>query len=186
MSSEGFDISAYFSRTPESNDPRVAWAYEGIGYDERLGDFGLVGGGAAGTELDIVDTMLGSPPHTLVTATSAGKHTDGYLLVMEDFGFNQAGLTGTEHPRVRGDVAYHETPNGGGCFAFSSIAFCGSLSHNNYDNNISRLVKNVLDRFMQDGPLPDPPADARVHRGRLAYDPELNRRRLEALAPKGS
>ncbi|MEY2533642.1 MAG: hypothetical protein QOF29_1552 [bacterium] len=183
MSSEGFDISAYYSRTPESNDPRVAWAYEGIGYDERLGDFGLVGGGAAGTELDIVDTMLGSPPHTLLTATSAGRHTDGYLLVMEDYGFSQAGITGTEHPRVRGDIAYHETPNGGACFAFSSIAYCGALSHNGYDNNVSRLTKNVVDRFMQDGPLPDPPPDAVVHRGRQQYDPELNRRRLDTLRP---
>ncbi len=83
-------------------------------YDEKLGNFGLVGGGAAGTELDIVDTMLGSPPHTLVVATSAGRHTEGYLLVMEDYGFNQQGLDGTQHPRVRSDIAYHETPNGGG------------------------------------------------------------------------
>ena len=88
-------------RTPESNDARVAWAFEGITYDEKLGNFGLVGGGAAGTELDIVDTMLGSPPHTLVVATSAGRHTEGYLLVMEDYGFNQQGLDGTQHPRVR-------------------------------------------------------------------------------------
>lgn len=182
MSSEGFDISTYYTRTPESNDPRVSWAFEGIGYDERLGDFGLVGGGAAGTELDIVDTTLGSPPHTLVAATSAGRHTDGYLLVMEDFGFNQAGLTGTEHPRVRSDIAFHETPNGGACFAFSSIAYCGSLSHNNYDNNISRLTKNVLDRFMQDGPLPPPPEEAVIPRGRADYDPELNRGRLDDLA----
>ena len=137
-----------------------------------------MGGGAAGTELDIVDTMLGSPPHTLVVATSAGRHTEGYLLVMEDFGFNQQGLDGTQHPRIRSDIAYHETPNGGGCFAFSSIAFCGSLPWNNGDpakNNISRLVKNVLDRFMKDGPLPPPPADAYKHRGRADYDPPGNK-----------
>ena len=84
MSSEGFDISSYYSRTYESNDPRISWAFEGIDYDEKIGNFGLVGGGAAGTELDIVDTMLGSPPHTLVGATSAGRHTEAYLLVMED------------------------------------------------------------------------------------------------------
>ncbi len=175
MSSEGFDISSYYSRTPESNDPRVAWAFEGIEYDEKLGNFGLVGGGAAGTELDIVDTLLGSPPHTLVVATSAGRHTEAYLLVMEDFGFNQQGLDGTQHPRVRSDIAYHETPNGGGCFAFSSIAFCGSLPWNNGDNNISKLVGNVLNRFMQDGPLPAPPADAVKHRGRADYDPPANK-----------
>ncbi|MCW5717455.1 MAG: LamG domain-containing protein [Bauldia sp.] len=177
MSSEGFDISTYYSRTPESNDARVAWAFEGLEYDEKLGNFGLVGGGAAGTELDIVDTMLGSPPHTLVVATSAGRHTEGYLLVMEDFGFNQQGLDGTQHPRVRSDIAYHETPNGGASFAFSSIAFCGALPWNNGDNNISTLVGNVLNRFMQDGPLPAPPSAAVIHRGRADYDQPLNKAR---------
>ncbi|MDI4232095.1 LamG domain-containing protein [Bradyrhizobium sp. Arg237L] len=177
MSSEGFDISTYYSRTPESNDTRVAWAFEGISYDEKLGNFGLVGGGAAGTELDIVDTMLGSPPHTLVVATSAGRHTEGYLLVMEDYGFNQQGLDGTQHPRVRSDIAYHETPNGGGSFAFSSIAFCGALPWNNGDNNISTLVGNVLNRFMQDGPLPMPDPEAIIHRGRADYDQPMNKAR---------
>ncbi len=81
----------YYSRTEESNNARVAWAFEGIDYDEKLGNFGLVGGGAAGTELDIVDTMLGSPPHTLVVATSAGRHTEGYLLVMEDYRLQPTG-----------------------------------------------------------------------------------------------
>lgn len=170
MSSEGFDISSYFSRTPESNDERVSWAFEGISYDEKLGNFGLVGGGAAGLELDIVDTMLGSPPHTLAVATSAGRHTEAYLLVMEDFGFNQQGLDGTTHPRVRGDIAYHETPNGGACFAFSSIAYCGSLPWNNCKNNISTLTKNVLDRFSKDGPLPPAPASAIKYRGRADYE----------------
>jgi N,N-dimethylformamidase len=53
-------------------------------------------------------------------------------------------------------TSYHETPNGGACFGFSSIASCGALPWNNGDNNISRLTKNVLDRFMMDGPLPPP------------------------------
>ena len=175
MSSEGFDISSYYSRTEESNDPRVSWAFEGIGFDEKLGNFGFVGGGAAGTELDIVDTMLGSPPHTMVVATSAGRHTEAYLLVMEDYGFSQQGIDGTQHPRVRSDIAFHETPNGGGCFAFSSIAFCGSLPWNNCNNNISKLVGNVLNRFMKDGPLPPPPAAAFKHRGRADYDPPANK-----------
>ena len=164
-----------------------AWAFEGITYDEKLGNFGLVGGGAAGTELDIVDTMLGSPPHTLVVATSAGRHTEGYLLVMEDYGFNQQGLDGTQHPRVRSDIAYHETPNGGASFAFSSIAFCGALPWNNGDNNISTLVGNVLNRFMKDGPLPTPQSggDHSSRPGRLRPADEqgskvARRRRQEA------
>ena len=170
MSSEGFDISSYFTRTKDSLDSRVSWAFKGIDYDEKLGNFGLVGGGAAGLELDIVDTMLGSPPHTLAVATSAGRHTEAYLLVTEDFGFNQQGLDGTVHPRVRGDIAFHETPNGGGCFSFSSIAFCGSLPWNNCKNNISTLVKNVLDRFSKDGPLPAAPAGSVKYRGRADYE----------------
>ena len=152
---EGFDLSSVLpAHAGQFDDPRVSWIFEGIGYDERLGDFGLVGGGAAGTELDIVDTTLGTPPHTLLVATSAGRHTDGYLLVMEDFGFNQAGLTGTEHPRVRADIALPRDTQRWRRFAFSSIAYCGSLSHNNYDNNISRLTKNVLDRFAADADAP--------------------------------
>lgn len=174
MAAQGFDISTYFQRTVESNDPRISWAFEGIGYDERLGDFGLVGGGAAGAEVDTVDMTLGSPPHTLLVATSAGLHTDAYLLVTELFGINEAGLSGTQHPRVRADMAYHELPNGGAVFAFSSIAYCGSLSHNGYDNNISRLTANVLNRFSQDGPLPAPAEQDLVARGRLESDPDLN------------
>ena len=45
-------------------------------------------------------------------------------------------------------------------FAVGSITFCGSLSHNGYDNNVSRIVDNVLRRF-RDGPGPD---DGRIGR----------------------
>jgi N,N-dimethylformamidase len=171
MAAQGFDIGTYYTRTPDSRNPRIAWAFEGIPYDEKLGNFGLCGGGAAGLEVDIVDTMLGSPPHTLTVATSAGCHTEAYLLVGEYYGTSQPGIDGTQHPRVRSDLAYHETPNGGACFAFSSIAYCGALPWNNGDNNISKLTKNVLDRFMQDGPLPPPPPESVKPRGRADYDP---------------
>lgn len=173
MVAQGFDISTYFKRTPESDDPRVAWAFEGIPYGARLGDFGLVGGGAAGAELDHVDTTLGSPPHTLLVATSAGLHTDAYLTVTELILTNAPGFTGTQHPRIRADMAFHETPNGGAVWSFSSIAFCGSLSHNGYDNNISTLTANVLNRFMQDGPLPAPDGPDIRARGRFQSTPEL-------------
>jgi N,N-dimethylformamidase len=87
---------------------------------------------------------------------------------------NSPGHTGTQNPRIRADMAFHETPNGGGVWSFSSISYCGSLSHNNYDNNISTLTGNVLNHFMQDGPLPTPDA-AEVHaRGRFASTPALN------------
>ena len=58
-----------------------------------------------------------------------------------------------------------------------SIAFCGSLSHNNGDNNISTLTGNVLNRFMKDGPLPTPSPAAIIHRGRADYDQPMNKAR---------
>jgi N,N-dimethylformamidase len=53
-------------------------------------------------------------------------------------------------------MVYLEYPNGGGVFSTSSIAWCGSLSFNNYNNNVSRITENVLRRFADDEPLPAP------------------------------
>jgi len=63
-------------------------------------------------------------------------------------------MAGDENPRVRADMVYYPTPNGGAVFSTSSISYCGSLSHNNYDNNISKLTENVLKKFISDEPLP--------------------------------
>ena len=62
---------------------------------------------------------------------------------------------GQENPLVRADMAFYPTPNNGGVFSASSIAWAGSLSHNNYKNNVSRITKNVLDRFVSRKPLLD-------------------------------
>jgi N,N-dimethylformamidase len=61
-----------------------------------------------------------------------------------------AGVTG-ERPKalIRVEIVYFETVAGGAVFSTGSITFCGSLSHHNYDNNVSRLLENVLRRFAQ-------------------------------------
>ena len=41
----------------------------------------------------------------------------------------------------------------GGVFSTGSIAWVCALSHNNYDNSISRLAGNVLRRFLDERPL---------------------------------
>ncbi len=150
---EGFDVSSYYRRTEDGRSDQLNWMFDGIAPDEKLGDFGLVGDGAAGLELDIYDAALGSPPEALIAANSEG-HTDIYLEVLEELFFNVPGSGGTQNGRVRGDIVYFPTANGGAVWSASSIAYCGSLSHNNYDNNISKLTKNVLDRFASDGPPP--------------------------------
>jgi hypothetical protein len=61
---------------------------------------------------------------------------------------------GDENPMVRADMIYYKTPNDGAVFAPGSLAYCGSLSHNNYDNNVSRILSNVINGFLKPGPLP--------------------------------
>jgi len=57
------------------------------------------------------------------------------------------------NPLVRADMVYFECPNGGAVFSTGSIAWCGSLSYNNYDNNVSRVTDNVLRQFITGGKL---------------------------------
>ena len=135
-----------YRRLPASRDPRAAWIFEGID-DELLGDFGLSGGGAAGFELDWLDPSLGSPPHAVVLARSE-RQDDTFMLVPEEilnhYG-NRPGLPAEE--LIRSEIVFFETPNGGAVFSVGSITFCGSLPHNDFDNNISRMLDNVLRRF---------------------------------------
>jgi N,N-dimethylformamidase len=152
FTAQGFDLSSYYRRKPDSFDPRAKFIFEGVGDDELIGDFGLVGGGAAGLELDRADPLLGTPPHALVLASSE-KHTDIYMVVCEEILVNTPDLTGTQSPLVRADLVFFETPKGGGVFSVSSIAWMGSLSHNDYDNNVSRITENVLRRFADAQPL---------------------------------
>jgi len=152
FTAEGFDYSTGYVRKPDSFDPRAAFIFEGIGADEIIGDFGSAGGGASGFEIDRADVAYGTPPHALLLASSEG-HSDYYLLVLEDISLNYPGLGGDECDMVRADLVFFETPNGGAVFSTGSIAWAGSLAHNGYDNNVSRLTENVLRRFLDSAPF---------------------------------
>ena len=158
FTSFGLTASSYYRRAPDSFRPECSWMFEGIGEDEPIGNFGLVGGGAAGLELDRYDLELGTPHNALLLAHSEG-HNDIFVTVSEESTFNArgyfaAGGTGDQNPYIRADMVYFKTPNDGAVFSASSMAWCGSLSHNNYDNNVSRLTENVIRGFLKDGPLP--------------------------------
>ena len=153
MEAIGFDHGAPYVRGPDSFDPRAAFIFEGIAADERIGDFGLMTGGAAGIEIDRTDPALGTPPHALVLASSAGQHSDMFRAVIEDLMGNDEASSGTLCETVRADMVFFETAAGGGVFSTGSIAWCGALSHRGYDNNISRITDNVLRRFAADTPL---------------------------------
>jgi N,N-dimethylformamidase len=45
-------------------------------------------------------------------------------------------------------MTYLEYTNGGAVFSVSSCNWGGALSHDGYDNNVSRITENVLRRFL--------------------------------------
>lgn len=148
FSAQGLFEGSYYRRTPGVADPRAAWIFDGI-EDEIIGDFGLSGGGAAGFELDRADFDLGTAPNVLILARSEG-HQPHFVPVPEELLTHVTTLNG-ESPKalIRAEIVYFETISGGAVFSTGSITFCGSLSHNNYDNNISRMLENVVRRFAQ-------------------------------------
>lgn len=150
MSAAGFDRALPFHRLPASHDPRAAFIFAGVGDDEPIGDAGLMMGGAAGLEVDRADVALGTPPHALVVATARG-FSNSYLRAIEEVTAPDAHQGGPDNPAVRGDMLFFETPNGGAVFAAGSITWFGCLSHNGYDNPVSRITDNVLRAFASDG-----------------------------------
>jgi len=153
FTTEGMDRSEPFERMPDSFHKRVAWIFRGIGDEELIGDFGLALGGAAGVELDRYDLSLGTPPHTLLLASSI-NHTDNYPLVSEEITYAFPGRGGTQDPQVRGDMIYFNTANDGAVFAAGSIAWSQALPCKGGENNVATIMRNVLDAFTSDGALP--------------------------------
>ncbi|WP_352901214.1 N,N-dimethylformamidase beta subunit family domain-containing protein [Mesorhizobium sp. M1340] len=63
---------------------------------------------------------------------------------------------GGENENVRSDLVFFETSSGGAVFSVGSISWCMSLPINGYDNDVSRLTRNVLERFREPAPFPLP------------------------------
>ena len=141
-----------YQRQPDSFDPRAAFIFKGIDEEELIGDFPslVYEHGAAGFEIDRMDHALGTPDHALLLASSSG-HSDKYQLAIEDQLASGPSSGGSQNSLVRADMVYFEGPNSGAVFSVGSISWCGCLSYNDYDNNISRITENVLRRFAADG-----------------------------------
>ena len=147
FSAQGQFEGSYYRRKVDLDDPEVSWVFEGI-EDEILGDFGLSGGGAAGFELDRADPRLGTPENVRILASSE-NHSETFVLVPEE---HLTHITNWPNEPVqdllRADMVYFDVAGGGAVFATGSITFCGSLPHNDFNNNISALIGNVLNRFL--------------------------------------
>lgn len=150
--SEGFDSARPYRRMPDGWHRRAAWMFEGI-EGEIIGDFGLAQSAAGGIEIDRYDLALGTPPHALIVASAAG-HSDNYVTVTEEILYPYPGLSGSHDYRVRADMVYFTAPNGGAVFSTGSIAFGQSLPVNRFDNNVARLLANIVNAFAKPGALP--------------------------------
>jgi N,N-dimethylformamidase len=149
FSAQGGAPGSAYRREPDSFNPLAAFIFEGVGKDELIGNFGLSTGAAAGFEIDRLDYILGTPPQTLLLASSEPHH-DSYWHVVEEISIPGIHECGAKSKKVQAHLAYYEHSGGGAVFSVGSIAWAGSLSHNQYANNVSRITENVLRKFASD------------------------------------
>ncbi|MDC0216321.1 hypothetical protein OAJ75_04440 [Candidatus Pelagibacter sp.] len=132
-------------------DSKFNWVFEGI-KNEKIGNFGFSGNGAAGFELDHIDTRLGSNKNiTLLAQSKASKDPkENFILTPEERLTHLSTLSGApEEEILQADMIYFELPSGGTVFSTGSITFCGSLPWNNYKNDVSKLLENVINKSLK-------------------------------------
>ncbi|MEA2948302.1 MAG: hypothetical protein QOI40_3632, partial [Alphaproteobacteria bacterium] len=138
-------------------DPRVAFMRAGMADKASpggiLGERGLMGGGAAGHELDRADIRLGTPAHAII----------GGRAVLDDPTYQPVNEERFDHTWpaarediIRSDLTFFETPRGGAVFSVGSMNFIGALPIDGYDNVAARLITNIVRRFADPAPFPAP------------------------------
>ena len=149
FTAQGNFVGSHYRIKPSARtDPRVSWILEGVSA-ETVGGEGFSGHGAAGFELDRVDQRLGSPANAVVIASSEDHPPEApWMLVPEEQLTHITTIPGQSHKElIRADMTWFDCPGGGEVFSVGSITFCGSLPVNGFDNDISRILRNVLNRF---------------------------------------
>jgi N,N-dimethylformamidase len=148
FTAQGNFVGSHYRIAADARASRAAWMLKDIS-DDTIGGFGLSGHGAAGFELDRAEKRLGTPAHAVILAASEGHKPEApWVLVPEEQLTHIVTWAGQPAEQlIRADITFFETPNNGAVFSSGSITFCGSLPHNDFNNTISTLLKNVLDRF---------------------------------------
>ena len=146
MGGHGWDNKAPgYRRSERSYEPDAAWVFEGI-EDEVIGNFGLIMNGTSGDEIDRSDFRYGTPAHAIILASSE-PHSEWYVPVPEDVTTVSNRLNARYNRSVRSDMVLVEHAGGGAVFSVGSIIFTGALPVNNGDNNVARLLGNVIRNF---------------------------------------
>jgi N,N-dimethylformamidase len=146
MAGHGWDRkSPGYRRSPASYRDDLAWVFEGID-DEVIGDFGLIMNGTAGDEIDRIDYRYGTPADTIVLASSE-PHSEWYVPIPEDVTTVSNFINATHNKGVRSDITLIEHASGGAVFSVGSMTFAGALPINGGDNNVARLLRNIVTNF---------------------------------------
>ena len=119
----------------------------------QLGERGLMGGGAAGHELDRADVSLGTPAHAIVVGRAVVEHPS-FQPVNEER--RDHTWPGSREDLIRADLTFFETPNGGAVFSVGSMNFIGSLPIDGYQNTAAKLIANIVRRFADPKKFPTP------------------------------
>ena len=127
-------------------NPKFNWIFKGI-KENKIGDFGYSGNGAAGFELDHIDSDLTSVKDIILLAQSKASKDpkENFILVPESQLTHLSNIKHLpEEEILQADMVYFNVPGGGSVFSTGSITFCGSLPWNNFKNNVSRLLENII------------------------------------------
>ncbi|MYA44512.1 MAG: LamG domain-containing protein [Gemmatimonadetes bacterium] len=153
FTAQGFDRNAPYYVNPDL-DPRAAFVFDGI--DTSDGKFGdhpslVLRHGAAGFELDRTDYVLGTPVGTLLLASTRNTDfSDSYQHVVEEIMMSNSRQGATVNELVRADMVIVPYPQGGAVFSVGSISWCGGLSIDGYNSDVSVVTRNVLNAFLQE------------------------------------
>lgn len=162
FTAQGNFVGSHYRIRPDARQSRAAWILDGVD-GECVGEDGLSGHGAAGFELDRADKRLGTPRHAVILASSEGHEPEApWVLVPEEQLTHITTWAGQPaKDLIRADMVFFETPDNGAVFSTGSITFCGSLPMEGYDSSCSRILENVLRRFLDPEtklPIPTPAA----------------------------
>ncbi len=126
---------------------RAALIFQGV-ESEIIGDYGTPFGGPAGDEVDRFDSNAGTPFHALHLVKSEGIPVPAWAPA------DPVAHMRTNHEESEfASIVYFEIPSGGAVSSVGSMAYIGALNHNNCDNDMSRITRNVLKRFTNPAPF---------------------------------
>ena len=171
-----FHGSSPYRKLEAADDPRASWIFADTDEGEVFGDYGIdrVHGGAAGFEIDRYNAGNGVPRHALHLATS-----EPLRKTIEDVKLSSMPLSIIYHPTkgepwAQADLVFFETPNGGAMFSTGSITWISSTLDNDFDNDVATITRNVVRRFIDPAPFPNPAADDVGVPDRAPRDPEYD------------